>query len=114
MRKAVLVSLINAFALFIASYLFQGVLGSSPLTFLVAGILLTLVNLLVRPILLLITLPFNLLTMGLFILVVNTWMIMLTAALLPGFQIDGFITAFLTSIVVSMFNWRKALSKLFA
>lgn len=104
MRKAVLVSLINALALFIALYFLPGIQVNSPLTLLWAGVLLGLLNLVIRPFLLLLTLPFNLLTMGLFILVVNTLILMLTAALLPGFSIHGFGTAFLASVLVTIFN----------
>ncbi len=105
MRKLVLVSLVNAFALFVAAYFLPGISAHSPLTFLWAGIVLGLVNLIIRPVLLLLTLPFSLVTLGLFILVVNTWMVMLTASFLPGFRIHGFITAFLAALIVSLFNW---------
>ncbi len=105
MRKLVLVSLVNAFALFVAAYFLRGISVHSPLTFVWAGILLGLVNLIIRPLLLLLTLPLSLVTLGLFILVINTWMVMLTAAFMPGFSVHGFITAFLTAMIVSLFNW---------
>lgn len=105
MRKFVLVSLVNALSLFIADFFVQGITVHDPLTFLWAGMLLGLVNILIRPILLLLTIPLSLLTLGLFILVVNTWMVMLTAAFLPGLRIHGFVAAFLTALIVSLFNW---------
>ncbi len=105
MRKFILISLANTFALFAASILFNGVLVHRPVAFLWAGIILGLVNLLIRPVLLLLTLPVNLLTLGLFTLVVNTWTVKLTAAVVPGMRIQGFITAFLTAILVSLCNW---------
>lgn len=105
MRKLVLVSLVNALALLIAAYFLPGISAYSPLSFLWAGILLGLVNLIIRPLLLLLTLPFSLVTLGLFILVVNTWTVMLTAVFMPGFRIHGFSAAFLTAIIVSLFNW---------
>ncbi len=105
MRKAILVSLANILALFIAAYLLHGVHISNTATLVWAGVFLGLVNLLLRPILLLLTLPINVLTLGLFTLVVNTWMIMLTGFFTPGLSIHGFGTAFLTSLIVTVCNW---------
>jgi putative membrane protein len=72
---------------------------------LIAGVLLGLVNALVRPLLLLLTLPFTLLTLGLFIFVVNAICFGLTAALVPGFNLDGFLAAFLGALVVTVVSW---------
>lgn len=105
MRKVILSFFVNALALFTAYHLLPGVWVKNPMTFLWAGIMLGLVNLAIRPVVVLLMLPFNLLTLGLFILVINTWMVMLTVALIPGLSIRGFVTAFLTSIIVSLFNW---------
>ncbi|WP_368293127.1 phage holin family protein [Dehalobacter sp. TBBPA1] len=105
MRKWLLTCLINVLALIIASYIVPGIVVSNPLTLLGAGLLLGVINLLIRPVILLLTIPFSLLTFGLFILIVNTWMVMLTAALMPGLGIHGFFAAFLTSLIVSLFNW---------
>ncbi|AFV03520.1 membrane protein [Dehalobacter sp. UNSWDHB] len=105
MRKLILTCLTNVLALLAASYIVPGITVNSPLTLLGAGVLLGVINLFIRPVVILLTLPFNLLTLGLFILVVNTWMVMLTAALMPGLGIHGFVAAFLTSLIVSLFNW---------
>jgi len=105
MSKLVLSALVNAVALFVGANLFQGIWVYSPLTFLWAGILLALVNMVIRPILVLLTLPFSLLSLGLFVLVVNTWMLMLTAFFMPGLRIQGFGTAFLAALVIALFNW---------
>ena len=77
-----------------------------------AGILLGLVNALVRPVLLLLTLPFTLLTLGLFIFIVNAICFALTAALVPGFDLSGFTAAFFGALVVTMVSW--VVSALFA
>ena len=72
---------------------------------LIAGALLGFVNALVRPVLLLLTLPFTLITLGFFIFVVNAICFALTAALVPGFDLSGFFAAFFGAIVVSLVSW---------
>ena len=74
-------------------------------TLLFAALWLGIVNALLRPIVLLITLPFTLITLGLFILVVNAAMFGLVAALLDGFKLSGFGAALLGAIVVSITSW---------
>ncbi len=67
--------------------------------------LLGLVNALIRPIVIILTLPFTIVTLGLFLLVVNGLMLALTAYLIPGFNVDGIVPAILGSIVVSVVGW---------
>ena len=102
MRGFVLRLLISAFGLAVAAALLPGFsidgLGSLVLAALVLG----LVNALVRPILLVLTLPLTILTLGLFLLVVNGLMLELVDAMLDGFHVDGFGWAVLGSIVVSL------------
>jgi putative membrane protein len=69
-----------------------------------AGVVLGVVNLLIRPLLLLLTFPINLLTFGLFTLIINTWMVILVDKLTPGLTIDGFWPAFTTSLLISVIN----------
>lgn len=97
--------LLNAVAVMIAAWLVPGVVVSGPAAAIVAGLLLGVVNALVRPVLLLLTLPFTLLTLGLFIFVVNAICFGLTAALVPGFHLTGFWAALFGSIVVSIVSW---------
>ena len=97
--------LLNAVALLVAAWLVPGIQISGPAATIFAGLLLGVVNALVRPVLLLLTLPFTLLTLGLFIFVVNAICFALTAALVPGFRISGFLAALLGSIVVSIVSW---------
>ncbi|HZW82147.1 MAG TPA: phage holin family protein [Candidatus Deferrimicrobium sp.] len=104
MRKLILVCLVNILAFYLASLLFVNIWVTGFGAYVGAGIVLGLVNLAVRPILFLLTLPFTILTLGLFSLVVNTWMVMLTAKLIPGMHIYGFWTALGTSIVISLIN----------
>jgi putative membrane protein len=104
MRKLILVCLVNTLAFYLASLLFANIWVAGLGAYVGAGIVLGLVNLAVRPILFLLTLPFTILTLGLFSLIVNTWMVMLTAKLIPGLHIYGFWTALGTSIVISLIN----------
>ena len=89
----------------IASFFVPGLHISTPLAALVAGAFLGLVNALVRPILLLLTLPLTLLTLGLFIFVINSACLALAAFLVPGFSIDGFGSAFFGALIVSVVSW---------
>jgi putative membrane protein len=63
------------------------------------------VNAVIRPVVLVLTLPINLLTLGLFTLVVNAAMLMLVSALVPGFVIESFGAAFFGAIVISLISW---------
>ncbi len=96
--------LINTIALMIATYILPGVHVASWTDALVAALVLGIVNAFVRPILIILTLPITLLTLGLFILVINTLLILLVAAIVPGFDVDGFWWAFLLSIVLWVIN----------
>ena len=95
-------ALIVALGLYVADRLLPGVSIAGTGTFLLAGALLGLANATVRPVLVLLTLPLTILTLGLFLFVVNAAMIALVAALLPGFRIAGFFPALLCSLVVSV------------
>lgn len=104
MRKQIVRVLINILA-FLAAAQYLPIEAATPLHFLGAGIVLSLINLLIRPIFILLTLPLNLLTLGVFTLIVNTWMIQFTSGLLPGFYVPGFWVAFLVSIIIYLVNW---------
>lgn len=104
MKKQSYRILVNTLAFFIAAQIFP-IEAATPLHFLGAGLILALVNLLIRPLLILLTIPFNLLTLGIFTFIVNTWMIMLTSGLMPGFYVPGFWVALGTSVIVSLANW---------
>jgi putative membrane protein len=94
-------ALIVAIGLFVADRLLPGISIQGTGTFLLAGALLGLANAVVRPVVVLFTLPLTILTLGLFLFVVNASMIGLVAALLPGFRVAGFFSALLCSLVVS-------------
>ena len=96
--------ILNAITFFIAAQFFP-IVAVTPLHFLLAGLVLSLVNLMIRPLLIILTIPLNLITLGVFTLVINTWMIMLTSGVLPGFYVPGFGVAFFVSIMVTVANW---------
>lgn len=97
--------LVNALSLLVTAALVPGVVLRGVIPSLVAAAVLGIVNALIRPILLLFSLPLNLVTLGLFTLVINALMLWLTSALVPGFIIRGFWAAFFGSIVLSVVSF---------
>jgi putative membrane protein len=94
-----------AIGLWLASEIVPGVHILSPGSLIAAALLLGVINASVRPILILLTLPITLLTLGLFLLVINGLMIELVSYFLKGFVVDGLWPAILTSIIVSLTSW---------
>lgn len=103
--KLIIRLLITILALFIAAYLVPGITVSSFYTALIVAIILGLVNLIFRPILLFLTLPINILTLGLFTLVINGLLFWLVASFVKGFSVSGFWSAFLGALIVSLFSF---------
>lgn len=96
---------IVAFGLWLATKIFSGLQFDSPGVLIAAALLLGLVNAVIRPIAIILTFPLTLVTLGLFLLVVNAAMMGLVAWMLDGFAISGFWTAIGASIVVSITSW---------
>jgi putative membrane protein len=96
---------VNGVAVLVAAYLIPGLQVADAASGFIAGIVLGLVNAIVRPLLIVLTLPFTLLTLGLFIFVVNAICLGLVAWLVPGFSISGFGSAFLGAIVITLVSW---------
>jgi putative membrane protein len=96
---------LNVLGLWVADQLVDGMEIRDPSTFVLAGILLGAVNAVVRPILLILTFPFTVVTLGFFVLVINAAMLNLVASLLGGFYLSGFRAAFFASLVVSLTSW---------
>jgi putative membrane protein len=94
-----------ALGLWLATAWVQGVSIDTPSTLILAGILLGVVNSIVRPIAILLTLPMTILTLGLFLLVINAGMVALVAWMLPGMHVMSFGAAFWTSILVSLVSF---------
>jgi putative membrane protein len=93
---------IVALGLWLATAWVSGVSIDTPETLLMAGILLGVVNSVIRPIAIVLTLPMTVLTLGLFLLVINAGMVALVAWILPGMHVNGFGAAFWTAILVSV------------
>ncbi|HWJ94609.1 MAG TPA: phage holin family protein [Telluria sp.] len=103
--RLVITWLINAAALLALPYLMHSVTVSDFGTALIAALVLGLVNTLIRPVLVLLTLPVTLVSMGLFILVINAFLFWLVAQVIDGFHVAGFWSAFLAAILYSIISW---------
>jgi putative membrane protein len=102
MRGFLLRLLITILGLYLASELLSGVMIDGTGTFIIAALLLGVVNAIVRPILFLLTLPLTIVTLGLFILVLNGLMFAFVAAILPGFGVAGLGSSILGAIIVGL------------
>ncbi len=101
--------LVLAVALYVAVRLVPGVSVSSDVVLLVAALVVGLVNATIRPILTLLSLPLTILTLGLFYLVVNGACLMIAAALVPGFRVDGCGSAIIGALIMSVVGWLLSL-----
>lgn len=97
--------LVNGLAIGISAYLLPGVRVAGFFAALVTALILGLINAVIRPALILLTLPLNILTLGLFTLVINALLIMLAAAVVPGFSVQGFWWALLFGLVLAVINY---------
>ena len=103
--KAFLLHLVlTALALIVVAHLVGGVHVGGFFSALIAALILGLVNAFVRPVMILLTLPLTIVTLGLFLFVVNALMFWLAAALVPGFRISGFGAALLGSLLFTVLN----------
>jgi putative membrane protein len=97
--------LINGAAILLAASIVPGVAVRSVTSALVAGLVLALVNAIIRPVLLVVTLPITLVTLGLFIFVLNAFCFWLSSVFVPGLTVAGFWAAFLGALIVSVVSW---------
>lgn len=95
----------TAVAVVVAAYLLNGVHVDNTLTALFVALVLGLLNSFVKPILILLTIPITIVTLGLFLLVINIIIVKLAAGIVPGFSVDSWFTALLFSLVVSFVSW---------
>ena len=105
MRGFIIRAALVALGLWVATKIVPGVEIRSGESLIAAAILLAIVNAIVRPVLIILTLPITLLTLGLFLFVINGLMIELVAAFLSGFVVSGLGAAILCAIVVSLTSW---------
>jgi len=97
--------LIASLSIGIAAYLLPGISLSGFFAALVTALILGLINAFIKPVLIILTLPLNILTLGLLTFVINALLIMLTGVLIPGFIVQGFWWALLFSLILSPINW---------
>lgn len=97
--------LILSAAIMIAAYLFPGIEVNSFGTALFAALVLGILNAFFRPILIVLTLPINILTLGLFTFVINAFLLMMTSGVIGGLEVAGFGSALLGSLIISVVSW---------
>ncbi|ACV63321.1 membrane protein of unknown function [Desulfofarcimen acetoxidans DSM 771] len=104
MKNLIIISFTNAFGFYITSILFPAISLSSIIAMLWASFLLGIITLFLQPVLLLISLPVNLITMGLFTLVINAWLIQLSTYLTTGISIPTFKYSLATAFIIYLIN----------
>jgi putative membrane protein len=101
--------LINTLVIIVAAYIVPGVRVDNFVAALITALVLGIINAFIRPILLILTLPINILTLGLFTFVIMAFLVWLAAQIVPGFRVDNFGSALLFAIVVAVINGLLAL-----
>ncbi|HSX48747.1 MAG TPA: phage holin family protein [Candidatus Saccharimonadales bacterium] len=94
--------LLSGIAVLISAYILPGVKVDGFVTALAVAILLAVVNLFIKPLVLFLTFPINILTLGLFTFVINALMVLIVSSIVPGFKVDGILWAIVFSIVLSL------------
>lgn len=93
-----------AISIMFVGWIVPGITVSGFATALIASVVVALVNIVIKPILIFLTLPINILTLGIFVLVINALLFMFVAYLVPGIEIDGFWSAFMGAIILSVLS----------
>lgn len=96
---------ITALSLWVASYVFSGITFDSTSSLIITALLLGFANAIVRPLLVILTLPLTVITLGIWLLVINAAMMLLVSSLVQGFHVSGFWTAFFASIFISVLSF---------
>lgn len=97
--------LVTAVAVYLAAYLLPGVTITDAKTTIIVALVLALLNTFIKPILIILTIPITILTLGLFLLVINALMVKWAASLVSGFHVDGWWSAFLVSLIVTVVSY---------
>ena len=95
---------VNTLSLWVADDLFEGLSFASARALFIAGLMLGIVNAVVKPLLIILTLPLSVVTLGFFVLVINALMLLLVAWLVPGLTVTGFWDGFFAALFVSLFS----------
>ncbi len=96
--------MVSTLAIIVSAYLLPGVHVESFISALALAVVLGVINAFIKPVFLILTLPINILTLGLFTFILNALFILLAAKVVPGFRVDGFWWAFIFGIVLSLVN----------
>jgi putative membrane protein len=97
--------IVSTLAVLISAYILPGVKVDGFLTAIVVAVVLGIVNTFIKPILLLLTFPLTILSLGLFYFVINALMVLLVSAIVPGFKVSGFFWALIFSLVLSIVSF---------
>jgi putative membrane protein len=95
---------VGALSVLIVQYILPGVVVNDFFTAMIVAALLTLLNMTIKPVLIFLTIPITIMTLGLFLLVVNALLVLLAANIIPGFSVDGFWWALLFGLILSLIN----------
>lgn len=95
---------LSAIVILVASQILPGVHVTGFVAALTVALVLGIINAIIKPVIVILTLPINILTLGLFTLVINAALVMLTSTIVPGFRVDGFLWALIFSILLSVMN----------
>ena len=96
--------LVNALAFYVTAYIVPGIHIENLQTLGVVSIVWGVLSIILKPILILLTLPVNIMTLGLFTFIINAFLIMIVSSIVPGFRVDSFGQALLGAIVLSLLN----------
>ncbi len=97
--------LVITVAILLASWLVSGIRIDSLLTAIIAAGILGLINVFIKPVLIILTLPLSIITLGVFTFFINALLLQLVAYMIPGFEVEGFLAAFLGALIISVVSW---------
>lgn len=103
--KIIIRWLLSSLALILVSYLFGGIGFDSFMSVLLAALVLGIVNAIIRPIIIILTIPINILSLGIFTLFINAFMFWIMYQIVPGVELAGFSAAFWSAFIYSIINW---------
>jgi len=105
MLNKIIKFIVNGFAVYATAYLLSGVTVSSFKVALIVALVLAALNILIKPILLILSLPVTILTLGLFTFIIDALMVILATNIVPGFNVDSFLTAVVFSVVMTILSY---------
>ena len=97
--------LVITVAILLASRFISGIRVDSVLTAIIAAGILGLINVFIKPVLILLTLPLSIITLGVFTFFINAFLLELVSHMVPGFEVEGFLAAFLGALMISIVSW---------